>query len=418
MRRLRIQACDRAGSFGQRRPVQSMADAGRSFAMTAVVKPQRDVRLDFFRGLALWLIFLDHIPTNVVNSFTLRNYGFSDAAELFVFVSGYTAAFVYGRTMRERGFVLAGARILKRVWQLYIAHVFLFVIFVAEIAYVSRTFDNPLFAEEMNILEFLHQPYETLFQAMLLKFKPANMDILPVYIVLLLSFPPLLWLLLRSPMLALVGSVALYVTSVAFDWYVPNYPSGAWVINPLCWQLLFVFGAWCALYGAEQLTHVYRSPIVVAIAIAYLVFAFAIVISWNVPALQLHVPRWLADFIYPIDKSNLDALRFAHFLALAIVAVRFLPADLSSWKSPLLRPITICGEHSLEIFCLGVFLSFTAHFILVEISGGIGMQILMSAIGIALMTATAALITWYKTTEKRGPAPRQQLPDADIAGGD
>jgi hypothetical protein len=381
--------------------------------MTATVKSQRDVRLDFFRGLALWLIFVDHIPTNVVNSFTLRNYGFSDAAELFVFISGYTAAFVYARTMRERGFVVAGARIFKRVWQLYVAYAFLFVIFVAQIAYVSRTFENPLFAEEMGILEFLQQPHVTVFQAMLLKFKPANMDILPVYIVLLLGFPPLLWLLLRSPALALVGSVVLYVTSVALNLYFPSYPSGAWVINPLCWQLLFVFGAWCALYGAEQLAHVYRSPIVVAIAIGYLVFAFVIVTSWYVPALHRHVPRWL-DFMYPIDKTNLHALRFAHFIALAIVAVRFLPADLSGWKSPLLRPITICGEHSLEIFCLGVFLSFTAHFILVEISGGIGMQILLSAIGITLMTATAALITWYKTMENRGPGPRQL--DADIAG--
>ena len=386
--------------------------------MTSVVKPQRDLRLDFFRGLALWLIFLDHIPTNVVNSYTLRNYGFSDAAELFVFISGYTAAFVYGRAMRERGFVLASTRILRRVWQLYVAHVFLFVIFVAEIAYVSRTFNNPLFAEEMNILEFLDKPHETLFQAMLLKFKPANMDILPVYIVLLLGFPSLLWLLLRLPTLALVGSVALYVTSIALDWNIPSYPSGTWVINPLCWQLLFVFGAWCALYGGEQIAHVYRSPIVVALAVGYLVFAFAIVVSWYVPTLQLHVPRWLADFINPIDKTNLDALRLAHFIALAIVAVRLLPGDLSSWKSPLLRPITICGEHSLEIFCLGVFLSFTAHFILVEISGGIGTQILMSVIGIALMTATAALITWYKAMEKRDPAPRQHLPDADIAGGD
>ncbi len=386
--------------------------------MTSVVKPQRDLRLDFFRGLALWLIFLDHIPTNVVNSYTLRNYGFSDAAELFVFISGYTAAFVYGRAMRERGFVLASTRILRRVWQLYVAHVFLFVIFVAEIAYVSRTFNNPLFAEEMNILEFLDKPHETLFQAMLLKFKPANMDILPVYIVLLLGFPPLLWLLLRLPTLALVGSVALYVISIALDWNIPSYPSGTWVINPLCWQLLFVFGAWCALYGGEQIAHVYRSPIVVALAVGYLVFAFAIVVSWYVPTLQLHVPRWLADFINPIDKTNLDALRLAHFIALAIVAVRLLPGDLSSWKSPLLRPITICGEHSLEIFCLGVFLSFTAHFILVEISGGIGTQILMSVIGIALMTATAALITWYKAMEKRDPAPRQHLPDADIAGGD
>ena len=384
--------------------------------MTATVKPQRDVRLDFFRGLALWLIFVDHIPTNVVNSFTLRNYGFSDAAELFVFISGYTAAFVYARTMRERGFVVAGARIFKRVWQLYVAYAFLFVIFVAQIAYVSRTFENPLFAEEMGILEFLQQPHVTVFQAMLLKFKPANMDILPVYIVLLLGFPPLLWLLLRSPTLALAGSVVLYVTSVALNLYFPSYPSGAWVINPLCWQLLFVFGAWCALYGAEQLAHVYRSPIVVAIAIGYLVFALVIVTSWYVPALHRHVPRWL-DFMYPIDKTNLHALRFAHFIALAIVAVRFLPADLSGWKFPLLRPITICGEHSLEIFCLGVFLSFTAHFILVEISGGIGMQILLSAIGIALMTATAMLITWYKTMDKQGPGPRQRL-DADIAGGE
>jgi hypothetical protein len=386
--------------------------------MTAVVRPQRDVRLDFFRGLALWLIFLDHIPTNVINSFTLRNYGFSDAAELFVFISGYTAAFVYGRAMRERGFVVAGARILKRVWQIYVAHVFLFVIFVAEIAYVSRTFANPLFAEEMNILEFLQQPYETLFQAMLLKFKPANMDILPVYIVLLLGFPPLLWLLLRSPTFALVAALALYLASVAFDWNFQSYPSGTWVINPLCWQLLFVFGAWCALYGAEWLGYAYRSPIVVAIAIGYLIFAFAIVISWHDPALHAHVPRWLQDFMYPIDKTNLDPLRFAHFIALAVVAVRFLPADWNAWKSPLLRPITICGEQSLEIFCLGVFLSFTAHFILVEISGGIGMQILASAIGIALMTATATLITWYKTMEKHGPAQGQQVPNADIAGGD
>ncbi len=157
--------------------------------MATAGKTQRDVRLDFFRGLALWLIFVDHIPGNIVNWFTLRNYGFSDAAELFVFISGYTAAFVYGRTMRDRGFVVAGARILKRAWQIYVAHVFLFVIFVAEIAYLSRGFENPLFAEEMNILEFLQAPHQTLFQAMLLKFKPANMDILPVYIVLLLGFP-------------------------------------------------------------------------------------------------------------------------------------------------------------------------------------------------------------------------------------
>ena len=98
----------------------------------------RDLRLDLFRGLALWLIFLDHIPTNIVSWFTIRNYGFSDATEIFIFISGYTAAFVYGRAMRERGFVVAGARILKRAWQIYVAHIFLFAIFMAEIAYVTH----------------------------------------------------------------------------------------------------------------------------------------------------------------------------------------------------------------------------------------------------------------------------------------
>src|SRR5262245_36619070 len=90
---------------------------------------QRDLRLDLFRGLALWLIFLDHIPSNVVSWATIRNFGFSDAAEIFIFISGYTAAFVYGRAMRERGFIIAGARILKRAWQIYVAHMFLFVIY-------------------------------------------------------------------------------------------------------------------------------------------------------------------------------------------------------------------------------------------------------------------------------------------------
>ena len=77
----------------------------------AALAPGRDLRLDLFRGLALWLIFLDHVPNNIVAWFTIRNYGFSDATEIFIFISGYTAAFVYGRAMVERGFIVAGARI-------------------------------------------------------------------------------------------------------------------------------------------------------------------------------------------------------------------------------------------------------------------------------------------------------------------
>lgn len=385
--------------------------------MAPVPIHQRDLRLDFFRGLALWLIFVDHIPRNVVNWYTLRNYGFSDAAEVFVFISGYTAAYVYARAMRDRGFVTAGVRILKRVWQLYVAHVFLFVIFFAQISYVARTFVNPLFTEEMNVVELLRRPEVALPHALLLQFKPANMDILPVYIVLLFVFPLVLWCMLRAPSATLLASAVLYAAAWQFGWNFPSFPAGSWVINPLCWQLLFVLGAWCAVQGRDRLAPLIRSPVVLAAATVYLIFAFLIVLSWYRPWLAVYKPDWLHAFLYPIDKTNLDVLRLAHFLALAVIAVRLIPRDWSAFQSPLLRPAILCGQHSLEIFCLGIFLSFAGHFVLTEISGRIPMQILVSAAGIAIMCAVALLITWYEMIEKRYGA-QERLPDADIAGGD
>lgn len=383
-----------------------------------VVTTERDLRLDLFRGLALWLIFLDHIPRNVVNWITIRNYGFSDATEIFIFISGYTAAFVYGRAMRDRGFVVSSARILKRAWQIYVAHIFLFTIFMAEIAYVAATFENPLYAEEMNILDFLKQPDVTIFQALLLKFKPANMDVLPLYIILLLLFPPMLWLLLRKPTLALTGSALLYVVTWKLDWNLPAYPNGTWFFNPFAWQLLFVFGAWCALGGAQRLGHVMRSPYVVALAIAYLLFAFAVTLTWYVQPLGHFVPHWLSEWMYPIDKTNLDVLRFAHFLALAAVTVRFIPRDWPGLKWPIFQPAIRCGQHSLEIFCLGVFLAFAGQFIIGEWSGGPLVQAAISLLGILIMVATAYLIAWYKRIEGRSSTSRVKTPDADLAGGE
>jgi len=380
------------------------------------VPVERDLRLDLFRGLALWLIFLDHIPSNIVSWITIRNYGFSDATEIFVFISGYTAAFVYGRAMRERGVVVAGARILKRAWQVYVAHIFLFVIYLAEIAYVSRSFENPLFAEEMGIFDFLRQPDVTLYEALLLKFKPANMDVLPLYIVLLTTFPLFLWVLLRQPTLALASSLLIYIAALQFDINLPAYPEGTWAFNPFAWQLLFAFGAWCAIGGAERLHGFMRSRIVLGLAVAYLVFAFLIVMTWYFPRTGYLVPRWLSDWMYPIDKTNLDVLRFVHFLSLAVITVRFVPRDWPVLKSPWLRPAIICGQHSLEVFCLGVFLAFAAHFFMVQVSESITAQILASAIGIVLMVAVAWLLTWYKNMEGRSSGSRP--PDADLAGGE
>src|SRR3954464_11107591 len=107
-------------------------DAAPAISAPAITLPaagERELRLDLFRGLALWLIFIDHLPPNILTWFNVRNYGFSDATEIFIFISGYTAAFVYGRAMLEAGFVLHTARILRRVWQIRDHFVFIYPFF-------------------------------------------------------------------------------------------------------------------------------------------------------------------------------------------------------------------------------------------------------------------------------------------------
>jgi hypothetical protein len=384
----------------------------------AVAGTERELRLDLFRGLALWLIFIDHLPPNILTWFTIRNYGFSDATEIFIFISGYTAAFVYGRAMLERGFIVATARILKRVWQIYVAHVFLFTIYLAEISYVAAHFENPLYAEEMGILDFLKQPDVTIVQALLLKFRPVNMDVLPLYIVLMLFLPLILWLMERRPDVTLGLSVLLYALTWQFDWYLSAYPNGFWAFNPFAWQLLFVFGAWCALGGAKRMSRILSSPVTMWICLVYLLAAFWVTLTWHIPQIHHLMPRLIEQWMYPITKTDLDVLRFAHFLALAAITVRFLPKGWSGLKSPWLRPLILCGQHSLEIFCLGVFLGFAGHFVLAEVSGGAWMHFVISISGIVIMSAAAWVFSWYKdVAAKSGTRGKSSDANADMAGG-
>ena len=277
--------------------------------------------------------------------------------------------------------MVATARIMRRVWQIYVAHVFLFTIFLAEISYVATRFENPLYSEEMGIMDFLKQPDVTIIQALLLRFRPVNMDVLPLYIVLMLFLPLILWLMKWRADVALALSVLLYALTWHFDWYLTAYPSGFWIFNPFAWQLLFVFGAWCALGGAARMSRILSSRITLWICAAYLLFAFFVTLTWHLPQLSFLMPKRLEQWMYPITKTDLDVLRFAHFLALAALTVRFLPRDWSGLKSRWLRPLILCGQHSLEIFCLGVFLAFAGHFVLAEVSGGALMHALVSVAG-------------------------------------
>ena len=357
----------------------------------------RDLRLDLIRGLALWLIFLDHIPSNVVSWITIRNYGFSDAAEIFVFISGYANTYFHGEVARQHGMAAAAVPVLKRAWQLYAAQILLFAIYVGVVGYLGSGRQH--YADETNIAYFLQQPDVLMLQALLLKFKPVDLDPLPLYFVLMLVFPVILWLLGRLPIAILTSSVVLYVIARTLDWNLPAYPSGGWYFNPFAWQLLFVLGAWCAIGGENSIDWFVRSRAVMILAGLYLLFSFVIVMSWNFPQLASLVPQWLGGMLYPIDKTNLDPLRVLHFLALAIVAVRLVPKDWPGLGASVLRPIIICGQHSLEVFALGVLLSFVGHFATLELSSNVAMQVLVSVGGVTTMVAMAAALSWCNSVE-------------------
>ena len=229
---------------------------------------RRDLRLDLFRGIGLWMIFLDHIPDDVVAWLTLRNYGFSDAAEFFVFISGYLAGYIYGPIIRAGNFLAAIKRLWTRVWQMYVAHIMLFLLFTAQIARTVRKFDNPMYEDEFNVHNFLEHPDILIGQALTLRYKPVDLDVLPLYITLIAASPLVLWCLVRRPNWTLLGSILLYIGARMFDWNFASYPAGThWYFNPFAWQLMFVFAAWCGIGGVNQLQVIIQSRMALVVAL-------------------------------------------------------------------------------------------------------------------------------------------------------
>jgi len=363
----------------------------------------RDLRLDLFRGVANWAIFLDHIPDNVVNWITTRNYGFSDAADLFVFISGYTASFVYARMMLERGFIVGATRLTKRVWQLYVAHVVLFVIYIASISYLAQRFGDSEMINEFNVAGLVDHATETLRQGLMLRFKPVNLDVLPLYIVLMGLFPPVLWIMLRQPNWTMLASIVLWLAARQFGWNFTAYPAGVWYFNPFCWQVLFVFGSWCALGGAGRSRWILEKPITIYLCFAYLIFALVMTMAGRFPDFGNMFPHWLYSTFNPNDKTNLAPYRFIHFVVITILVMRYVPKDWRGLEWKVFDPLIVCGQQSLAVFCVGVFLSFVGHFELSMSSGSLFAQIFVSVTGIAIMTIVAYYISWSKRQDKPLP---------------
>jgi len=373
----------------------------------------RDPRIDACRGIALWWIFLDHIPDNVGSWLTLRNYGFSDAAEMFMFISGMTCALAYGKARRCEGWSEVIRRSLRRGWDIYAA----FLVLTLACAIMVYLAGGDQLADESNTRVLFEYPGAALAHAAILQYRPVNTDILPMFVVYHVLFAPLLWLLLRLPNVTLGASLLLYALVHVFGWTVPAWPNNVWFFNPLAWQLLIVLGAWWVV-GGKKLPPWATSRTVLVLAVLYLAFSLIIALSWSIKSLGPLVPQTLMNLLFPVDKSNLSPLRLLHFLALAILAKRLLPhASPHTWRglmAPVMRGAMRCGESSLPIFCLGVLLSLASHLALLDISDGIAMQIALSLVGILIMIVAAMLLSSIRIKPKRQPRHDEALVHADF----
>jgi hypothetical protein len=360
----------------------------------------RDLRLDACRGLALWFIFIDHIPDNAFDWLTLRNYGFSDTTEVFVFVSGYTCMLAYGGALREQGWPTIVARALRRGFEIYAAFLLLVIAYLVLI-WVAGGGGRSL--DETNTRFFFENPGVVLAHLVVLQYTPVNTDILPTFALLHLAFPAVLWLLIRNAAAALVLSFLLYLMVQIYSWHVPAWPTGELYFNPLAWQILFVFGAWYADRGAGRLKTIVQSRGTLWLAGLYLTFSLIVTLSWQIEPLSWLIPDIVSKLIYPIYKGHLAPVRLAHFLALATVVSRLMLPDWGGLMNPLTVAMIRCGENSLSIYCFSVLLSFAGFVILTGISGSLAMQAAVSVAGIATMIAAATLMTWEAKLDRRGP---------------
>jgi len=367
--------------------------AADSQASIDAILGERDHRLDLFRGICLWFLFLEQTPPTNTSFTTLRADKFSVAVAIFVVLFGYTGGLVYGRAMLERGVYLTTARILRRAWQVYVAQVLLFVFHIIQIAFVAR--GDPQLEEITNITVFLAHPYMGLFHGMSLNYQPADTEILTLYIALLAGFAPTLWLLLRAPMLALAASAVLYFLARNYGWNLPAYPTGVWPLNPFTWQLLFVVGAWLGVRQTLGAERILIPRIAGVFATAYLVLALVVWIVARVPPLDALLPAWLNGVVQPSGPTSLDVVVLLHVVSIGVVALWIVPPNWPALVAPALRPVLLCGRYPLATLCLGVFLAFASRSLFL-LSNTRPTHIAFVFGGIALMSILAVFLAWIE----------------------
>jgi hypothetical protein len=369
----------------------------------------RDLRVDFCRGLALWWIYTDHIPGDVLGNYSLGNFAMCDAAEVFVLLAGYGAGLAYGGVMDRQGYLHAAADTVRRAWTLYVTHIFLFVVFTAQVAYSAQVLDRGFYLEEARLDVLADDPYNALLQALLLSYQPSLLNILPLYVMLLL-FLALVLPLLRWPMVLLGLSFALYAVARITGLNMAAWTGEGWYFDPFAWQFLFMIGAVLSYAPPDPS----RWPRRLLDWLSGIVLVTGIIVIWVVdthPRIRMALPAPVIRFVTDEDKTTLHPFRLLSILALTWIVVRVVPMSAGWLRSRAAGPLVLAGQNSLPVFCAGIFFGFIARLGL-EFNDGVPMQVGVNVFGAVAMVTVGALAAWYRGKSRGIPtrAPRGALP--------
>lgn len=317
---------------------------------------RRDLRVDFFRGLALITIFVDHVPHNRWAAITEQNFGFSDAAELFVALAGFSAVLAYGRYLDGALSIEGLQKIASRIGAIYVYHMGTLLIVAAILLAISGVSGHATLLELMRFETLLSGDPTEVAAAALLVLQPTFFDILPLYVVLLAVFPFLYVLLRKSIPLGLALSAVPWAVVQFVPLNLPTIAGDGWHFNPFAWQFLLALGIAAALKSRRH--ELQPSPLWMATALLILVVSFALRAPWTRWPLHLgQAPIDLDPYGALMVKTTLGPARLIHFLAFGYLLLVVIPPRAAWLKTRAARTIADAGRNSLDVFCLGVILS-------------------------------------------------------------
>ncbi len=354
-------------------------------------KPHYDYRIDFFRGLSLIFIFINHIPENAFSIVTSRTYALFDSAEVFMFLAGYSAALGYF-SLLPQGLQALALKALRRARAIWTYHVVL-VVFIMAAAFAISTNWGIRTGYEIFFDRIESGPLQVLLGIPLLSFQAPLLDILPMYIIVMLLAPFLVWLRARSELALLTVSGLTWMFAARFFPAIPTMTYDiAWYFNPFCWQFLFAIGL---IFGWRTRTNMPPaasgdSRRVLDICCAFFVlFSACVLMTIAFQTFDDAGANRLRAMYFSLNKQCLDLWRVVGLLASAYLAARVIPKDAAWLKFSLSRWVCAAGAASLPIFALTVVLSFAGKFLVLALGQSILADAIATGAGIAIILAVA-----------------------------